>query len=63
MTKDYVTRYIKTELKKDDILLKDITPSFIGKAASFCNENGKTCLIRYSKSYCPKSQNEENEAP
>ena len=29
VTKDYVTRYIKTELKKDDILLKDITPSFI----------------------------------
>ena len=29
VTKDYVTRYIKTELKKDDILVKDITPSFI----------------------------------
>lgn len=29
VTKDYVTRYIKIELKKDDILVKDITPSFI----------------------------------
>ena len=29
VTKDYVARYIKTELKKDDILIKDITPSFI----------------------------------
>ena len=29
VTKDYVTRYIKGELKKDDILVKDITPSFI----------------------------------
>ena len=29
VTKDYLTRYIKTELKKDDILVKDITPSFI----------------------------------
>ena len=29
VTKDYLARYIKTELKKDDILIKDITPSFI----------------------------------
>ena len=29
VTKDYVARYIKAELKKDDILIKDITPSFI----------------------------------
>ena len=29
VTKDYVIRFIKTELKKDDILIKDITPSFI----------------------------------
>ena len=29
VTKNYVTRYIKSELKKDDILIKDITPSFI----------------------------------
>lgn len=29
VTKDYVIRFIKTELKKDDILVKDITPSFI----------------------------------
>ena len=29
VTKDYVTRYIKVELKKDDILIRDITPSFI----------------------------------
>lgn len=29
VTKDYVTRYIKGELKKDDILVRDITPSFI----------------------------------
>ena len=29
VTKEYVTRYIKVELKKDDILIKDITPSFI----------------------------------
>ena len=29
VTKDYVTRYIKMELKKDDILIRDITPSFI----------------------------------
>ena len=29
VTKDYLTRFIKVELKKDDILLRDITPSFI----------------------------------
>ena len=29
VTKDYVIRFIKAELKKDDILVKDITPSFI----------------------------------
>lgn len=29
VTKDYLARYIKAELKKDDILIKDITPSFI----------------------------------
>ena len=29
VTKDYVARYIKGELKRDDILIKDITPSFI----------------------------------
>lgn len=29
VTKDYLERYIKVELKKDDILIKDITPSFI----------------------------------
>ena len=29
VTKEYVIRFIKTELKKDDILVKDITPSFI----------------------------------
>ena len=29
VTKDYVIRFIKTELKKDDILVKEITPSFI----------------------------------
>jgi integrase len=38
VTKDYVTRYIKTELKKDDILVKDITPSFIDNLFVFLLE-------------------------
>lgn len=29
VTKDYVTNYLKEELNKDDILVKDITPGFI----------------------------------
>jgi integrase len=38
VTKDYVTRYIKIELKKDDILVKDITPSFIDNLFVFLLE-------------------------
>ena len=38
VTKDYLTRYIKTELKKDDILVKDITPSFIDNLFVFLLE-------------------------
>lgn len=29
VTRDYVARYIKTEINKDDVLVKDITPSFV----------------------------------
>lgn len=29
VTRGYLERYIKTELKKDDILMKDISPSFV----------------------------------
>lgn len=29
VTKGYISRFIKTELKKDDILMKDLSPSFI----------------------------------
>ena len=29
VTRGYLERYIKTELKKDDILMKDLSPSFI----------------------------------
>ena len=29
VTKGYILRFIKTELKKDDILMKDLSPSFI----------------------------------
>jgi integrase len=38
VTKDYVIRFIKTELKKDDILVKDITPSFIDNLFVFLLE-------------------------
>lgn len=29
VTKGYIERYIKTELKKDDILMKDLSPAFV----------------------------------
>ncbi len=38
VTKDYVIRYIKAELKRDDILVKDITPSFIDNLFVFLLE-------------------------
>jgi len=35
VTRVYVARYIKTEIKKDDVLIKDITPSFVEKLFVF----------------------------
>ena len=29
VTKDYISRFIKSELKKDDVLMKDVSPSFV----------------------------------
>lgn len=29
VTRDYIVRFIKTELKKDDILMKDVSPGFV----------------------------------
>ena len=39
VTRGYLERYIKTELKKDDILMKDLSPSFV--------ENLFIYLLRY----------------
>lgn len=39
VTRGYLERYIKTELKKDDILMKDLSPSFV--------ENLFIFLLRY----------------
>lgn len=39
VTRDYISRYLRLELKKNDILLKDITPSFIEKLFIFLLES------------------------